>query len=135
VGKLQGASFSSLWIISPFIFLAGIILCCLGFAIFGITEVPTDGVGFETGDFVVDGSAESLESTPSPSATAGAENVVKGGNDATDADDPELGKPNEESSDLEPSPVPSIQPVQQARSSIEEGSRQEVTEAELHDLD
>ena len=26
------------------------ILCCLGCAIFGITEVPTDGVEFDTGD-------------------------------------------------------------------------------------
>ena len=32
-------------------FQAGIILCCLGCAIFGITEVPTDGVDFDTGDF------------------------------------------------------------------------------------
>ena len=30
---------------------AGIILCCLGCAIFGITEVPTDGIEFDTGDF------------------------------------------------------------------------------------
>lgn len=29
---------------------AGIILCCLGCAIFGITEVPTDGVEFDSGD-------------------------------------------------------------------------------------
>ena len=133
VGKLQGASFSSMWIISPFLFSAGILLCCLGFAIFGITEVPTDGVGFETGDFVVDGSAESLGSTPNPSATTGTENVVKDGNDA---EDPELGNPNEESSDLTaPSPAVPNQPVQEVPSSIEEGSRQEATEAELHDLD
>lgn len=30
---------------------AGIILLCLGLAIFGITEVPTDGVEFDTGEF------------------------------------------------------------------------------------
>jgi hypothetical protein len=42
-------------------FQAGIILCCLGLAIFGITEVPTEGVEFDTSDFVVEGSTESLE--------------------------------------------------------------------------
>ena len=51
VGKLEGAGFSSLWIISPFLFIAGIMLCCLGCAIFGIQEVPTDGVEFDTADF------------------------------------------------------------------------------------
>lgn len=29
---------------------AGLVLCCLGCAIFGITEVPTDGVEFDSGD-------------------------------------------------------------------------------------
>jgi hypothetical protein len=43
-------------------FQAGIILCCLGLAIFGITEVPTEGVEFDTCDFVeLEGSTESLE--------------------------------------------------------------------------
>lgn len=51
VAKLQGARFSSLWIISPFLFIAGMMLCCLGCAIFGIQEVPTDGVEFDTADF------------------------------------------------------------------------------------
>lgn len=54
VAKLQGAEFSSLWIISPFLIGASIILCCLGCAIFGITEVPTDGVQFDTTDYSVD---------------------------------------------------------------------------------
>lgn len=51
VAKLQGGSFSSLWIISPFLMIAGLILCCLGCAIFGIQEVPTDGVEFDNADF------------------------------------------------------------------------------------
>lgn len=50
VAKLQGAEFSSLWIISPFLFGASLVLFCLGCAIFGITEVPTDGVEFDVGD-------------------------------------------------------------------------------------
>lgn len=37
-----------------FISQASIILCCLGCAIFGITEVPTDGVQFDTTDYSVD---------------------------------------------------------------------------------
>jgi len=45
VGKLQGAGFSSLWLISPFLFAAGMILCCLGCAIFGVSEVPDDNNG------------------------------------------------------------------------------------------
>lgn len=52
VAKLQGAGFSSLWIISPFLCGASIMLCCLGCAIFGITEVSTDGVEFDTGEGV-----------------------------------------------------------------------------------
>eukprot|EP00934_Nitzschia_sp_Nitz4_P008218 Nitzschia sp. Nitz4//scaffold221_size33835//7947//9732//NITZ4_007850-RA/size33835-processed-gene-0.20-mRNA-1//-1//CDS//3329542554//8208//frame0 len=50
-GKLQGAEFSSLWIISPFLAAACLVLSCLGCAIFGITEVSTDGVEFDTGDY------------------------------------------------------------------------------------
>jgi len=61
LAKLQGADFSSLWIISPFLFASGIILCCLGCAIFGISEVevPSEGT-VDSGHFVglVDGSAE-----------------------------------------------------------------------------
>jgi len=61
LAKLQGADFSSLWIISPFLFASGIILCCLGCAIFGISEVevPSEGI-VDSGHFVglVDGSAE-----------------------------------------------------------------------------
>lgn len=37
----------------------------MGLAIFGITEVPTDGVEFDTGDFVA-GSAESSDYIPAP---------------------------------------------------------------------
>mmetsp|Transcript_19581 Transcript_19581/g.48760 ORF Transcript_19581/g.48760 Transcript_19581/m.48760 type:complete len:528 (-) Transcript_19581:55-1638(-) len=49
VGKLQGASFSTLWLISPLLFAAGIILCCLGIAIFGVSEVPDmDASAFES---------------------------------------------------------------------------------------
>lgn len=46
--KLQGASFSSLWLISPFLVTAGIILFCLGFAIFGISEISDEKVAFDT---------------------------------------------------------------------------------------
>uniref|UniRef100_A0A7S4UY41 J domain-containing protein n=1 Tax=Ditylum brightwellii TaxID=49249 RepID=A0A7S4UY41_9STRA len=49
VGKIQGAGFSALWIISPLLMVAGIILCCLGCTIFCVTEV-SDEVEFDTGD-------------------------------------------------------------------------------------
>lgn len=47
VAKLQGAGFSSFWIISPFLFVAALLLCCIGCAIFGVTEVRTDGIDFD----------------------------------------------------------------------------------------
>jgi len=50
VSKLQGATFSTLWLISPLLFAAGILLCCLGIAIFGVTEVP-DPAAFEAEGF------------------------------------------------------------------------------------
>ena len=69
VAKIQGAGYSALWIISPMLIIvsmqhyccvcapccshthtqASLILCCIGCAIFGITEVSTDGVEFDTG--------------------------------------------------------------------------------------
>lgn len=47
VAKLQGAGFSAFWIISPFLFTASLLLCCIGCAIFGVTEVRTDGIDFD----------------------------------------------------------------------------------------
>ncbi|KAG7346150.1 chaperone DnaJ domain containing protein [Nitzschia inconspicua] len=99
VAKLQGAGFSSLWIISPFLFAASIILCCLGLAIFGITEVPTDGVGFDPVDFVVEGSGESLDggttsltSVPPGNSYAPPTTTAETSTAATDeTTDPELG--------------------------------------------
>jgi len=44
VGKVQGASYSSVWIISPLLFVAGTILLCLGCTIFCITEVSDDDI-------------------------------------------------------------------------------------------
>mmetsp|Transcript_9085 Transcript_9085/g.12595 ORF Transcript_9085/g.12595 Transcript_9085/m.12595 type:complete len:624 (-) Transcript_9085:157-2028(-) len=49
VGKIQGAGYSALWIISPLLLIAGIILCCLGCTIFCVTEV-SDDLEFDTGD-------------------------------------------------------------------------------------
>jgi len=44
VGKIQGAEYSSIWILSPLLFVTGIILLCLGCTIFCITEVSDDDV-------------------------------------------------------------------------------------------
>lgn len=39
VSKAQGAGFASMWIISPFLIFAGIILCVVGCAIFGVSPI------------------------------------------------------------------------------------------------
>jgi len=70
VAKLQGATFSALWIISPFLTIAGILLLCLGCAIFGITEVPTDGVEFDTADFGFVAGAAPAGSTEMPQTSS-----------------------------------------------------------------
>lgn len=44
VGKIQGADYSSIWIISPLLFLVSIILFCLGCTIFCITEVADEDI-------------------------------------------------------------------------------------------
>jgi hypothetical protein len=44
---------------------ASIILCCLGFAIFGISEVPTDGLDFDTFDLSGDSNTEFDNAHPS----------------------------------------------------------------------
>ena len=81
VGKLQGAGFSSLWIISPFLFAGGIILLCLGLAIFGISEVPSDGIDDSGHDFVglVDNSSAGATTTaisPSPTIIYNSDNSI-----------------------------------------------------------
>lgn len=69
VAKLDGGSFSSIWIISPFLFVAGSILLCLGCAIFGVSEVPTDGVEFDTANYGYSGpTAQSAATTTAPEA-------------------------------------------------------------------
>ena len=45
------------------------VLCCLGCAIFGITEIPTDGVDFDASDFAY-ANAEAGTAPPQASATA-----------------------------------------------------------------
>jgi len=44
LSKIQGAGFSSLWIISPFLFVAGVILCLLGCTIFCVTPVDEEEI-------------------------------------------------------------------------------------------
>mmetsp|Transcript_27781 Transcript_27781/g.39754 ORF Transcript_27781/g.39754 Transcript_27781/m.39754 type:complete len:531 (-) Transcript_27781:8-1600(-) len=45
VAKLQGAGYSTLWVLFPLLMVAGVILCCLGCTIFCITDISD-----ETGD-------------------------------------------------------------------------------------
>jgi hypothetical protein len=67
---------------------AGIVLLCLGCAIFGITEVPTDGVDFDTVDYGTD-HGESSVATPLAAAT-GTSYAPPTGNDETYTDHSEL---------------------------------------------
>jgi len=69
VAKIQGGGFSAVWIISPILFVASMVLCIIGCAIFGITEVPTDGIEFDTAQ--VESDVESpVERTQSSRFTA-----------------------------------------------------------------
>jgi hypothetical protein len=61
-------STTTLLILSFFNAQAGIILCCLGCAIFGITEVPTDGVVFDTGDFAYSNAEQQTAASPPTAA-------------------------------------------------------------------
>lgn len=85
VSKLQGAGFSSLWIISPFLFAAGIILCCLGCAIFGITEMPNENdPNFDPSNFV-NATVYGTEMTPnaaSPTSGLATKNSGDGGEES-----------------------------------------------------
>jgi hypothetical protein len=49
---------------------AGLILCCLGCAIFGVTEVSTDGIDFENTDFDYTNVEQGGGLSPPPSTTA-----------------------------------------------------------------
>ena len=51
IQKIHGAGFSSLWIISPFLFLASVILCVLGCAIFGVSPIDETDSEFGRSDF------------------------------------------------------------------------------------
>lgn len=48
VGKLQGAGYSAMWIISPLLFIASMVLCLLGCTIFCITSAEGDEREFDT---------------------------------------------------------------------------------------
>jgi len=121
---------------------AGIVLCCLGLAIFGITEVPTEGVDFDTGDFVVDGSAESAESTAGPTAGTYAPPPSDKSKETTNSGltdpDPELGGQEVSQQPLpnDPAPLQSlVGQTNQPDMCPKEEQGQPSSPAELHDLD
>lgn len=91
-----------------FVFQAGIILCCLGCAIFGITEVPTDGVEFDTGDYAdtsVDaGAAAPVGTNYQPPATE------ESSTEPEPVPDLEAGNPSSNTPVVVPTPAQSSQP-------------------------
>ena len=86
-------------------FQAGSILLCLGCAIFGITEVPTDGVEFDTGEFGGESNSESV--APTQVAQQGSNYTPPENNVAQAGQDVETGKvpPSSQESQTLPSPV------------------------------
>lgn len=122
VGKLQGAGYSAVWVISPFLFVAGIILCCLGCAIFGITEVPTDGVEFDAADL-----------SETPTAESSPVNAPQSAYTPPDAAcDPELGVQRPEKTETTTS---SSKPVDLLDDYEHVNKPPEKQESELHELD
>eukprot|EP00814_Leptocylindrus_danicus_P001527 CAMPEP_0116020380 /NCGR_PEP_ID=MMETSP0321-20121206/9760_1 /TAXON_ID=163516 /ORGANISM="Leptocylindrus danicus var. danicus, Strain B650" /LENGTH=547 /DNA_ID=CAMNT_0003491055 /DNA_START=366 /DNA_END=2010 /DNA_ORIENTATION=+ len=47
VGKANGAGYAAIWIISPILFIAGLILCCLGCAIYCLRDVPETDIDMQ----------------------------------------------------------------------------------------
>lgn len=71
IQKIRGAGFSALWIISPFLFLASVILCILGCAIFGVSPIDENGSEFERSEV-----QNSMEYKPPVDASLSPETVV-----------------------------------------------------------
>ena len=122
---------------------AGIILCCLGCAIFGITEVPTDGVEFDTENFVMDAAADSLESspvaaplgtnydapTPQDGTLSPAANTGSPGVDLESGEQSHVPPPESNTQDL----IPSTQPGSQLLSTPQQPSDSQ--QSSVNDLD
>lgn len=66
IAKMEGAGYSYMWIISPFLTFGGIILCCLACTIFCISEVD-ENAGIAEFDSTVDQAAAAAYGTPDPS--------------------------------------------------------------------
>ena len=127
----------------PVLVQAAIILCCLGCAIFGITEVPTDGVEFDTGDLTESGTAESSpmhDSTQAAPLGSPYEYVPPSTSSRPDSSgvDPELGqrgknRPSPSSGRIS-APSKSTQPVD-LLDDFEKVPKPDRQESELHELD
>jgi hypothetical protein len=128
-----------------------LILCCLGCAIFGITEVPTDGVDFDTGDFGGESNAESISSPPA--APTGTNYAPPLGNDdstatasasATSDPDPEKGEgtmgDSESKMQVIPEPAAATAPALDLLDDYEQGNPPKQTpsaadQGGIHELD
>ena len=123
---------------------AGLILLCLGCAIFGITEVPTDGVEFDTGDFGGESNGESVVS-PTPDVPSGANYTPPRQTEESPAErDPEAGQPMEAEESGAKDAQPEISPTAAAAPTsakvdllddIEAGQTQRSNNGTIHELD
>ena len=127
-------------------------MCCLGCAIFGITEVPTDGVDFDTGELSDSGTCESPMHAAA-SATTGTAAYVPPPPEAAPAEAPQTSTPDVEQGQTaseststtipkpaQPQPEPAQPPaadlldidIEQGRASENQDSAMQTS---LHELD
>jgi hypothetical protein len=122
---------------------AGIVLCCLGCAIFGITEVPTDGIDFDTSDFgysstnnagqpaVPTPTAAPYIPPPPPSADVATEQPAATLAPETGQGDSNTGSGAIPTPTVESAPVDLLNDAEQGQTS----PPQETKSGEFHDLD
>jgi hypothetical protein len=122
---------------------AGIVLCCLGCAIFGITEVPTDGIDFDTSDFgysstnnagqpaVPTPTAAPYIPPPPPSADVATEQPAATLAPETGQGDSNTGSGAIPTPTVESAPVDLLNDAEQGQTS----PSQETKSGEFHDLD
>jgi len=139
LGKLQGAGFSSIWILSPFLFIASIILCTLGCTIFCVAPIDeSDIYEYQNMDqnIFTSGTPSPPDSEQPPSVFAEGNNTVtRSQEDAIKSEHPEKHTTN-----TVPSPQvdlldDNVGTASQAEVSIKPEAEVGPTESEVDDLD
>jgi len=114
IGKIEGAGYSSLLIISPFLAAGGVILCCLACTIFCISEVD-ENAGMAEFDTAVNqaaaasgyGAAETAPATDGKYTPPTQEDKLSGASDAGTSDSDAATSASHSSAKAQPPPPPS----------------------------